>query len=546
MTDDAEFVGHEPCPACGSRDNLARYADGYAKCYGYGCDYWEPGERYSGKFSPKEVSTVSKGDFLRGEVKPLTKRGISEETCRKFSYRLARLDGQPVAVADYYDPAGHQVVAQKLRFKDKSFAVKGKMKEAGLFGQHLWRDQGKMVVITEGEIDALSVSQVQNNRWPVVSLQNGAQSARKSIARAIEWLDGFERVVLFFDNDEPGRLAAQEAALALPTGKAFIAKIPEYKDANEALMAGDGSKIVDAIWGAKEFRPDGIVTLDDILDDVLTPMEWGLPWWLDELTQLTYGRRPGELIGLGAGTGIGKTDFILQQVQHDLVELKQDVACFFLEQPTGETGKRLAGKHAGKTFHVPDTGWTEEELIAAVDDLKSGGRLFLYDSFGRNDFDVIERHIRYLAQSEDVKLFYLDHLTALAQGSAAEVSAELEVITERAASLCKELGIILHFVSHLSTPDGKPHEEGGRVMIRHFKGSRAIGFWSHTLIGLERNQQADEEDERKTTTLRILKHRYYGKVTGETVLMSYEDETSRLMPKALDVFGDDDKEDPPF
>lgn len=34
------YVHHEPCPACGSRDNLARYADGSAWCFG--CEHYEP------------------------------------------------------------------------------------------------------------------------------------------------------------------------------------------------------------------------------------------------------------------------------------------------------------------------------------------------------------------------------------------------------------------------------------------------------------------------------------------------------------------------
>lgn len=32
----ANFVKHEPCPKCGSRDNLARYSDGSAWCFGCG------------------------------------------------------------------------------------------------------------------------------------------------------------------------------------------------------------------------------------------------------------------------------------------------------------------------------------------------------------------------------------------------------------------------------------------------------------------------------------------------------------------------------
>ena len=96
------------------------------------------------------------------------------------------------------------------------------------------------------------------------------------------------------------------------------------------------------------------------------------------------------------------------------------------------------------------------------------------------------------------------------------------------AGLANELGIIIHFVSHLSTPEGKPHEEGGRVMIRHFKGSRAIGFWSHFMFGLERNQQAEDPEERQQTTLRVLKDRYTGRATGATFRMRYAPSTGLL------------------
>ena len=36
----SNFVRHEPCPNCNSRDNLARYSDGHAYCFG--CEYREP------------------------------------------------------------------------------------------------------------------------------------------------------------------------------------------------------------------------------------------------------------------------------------------------------------------------------------------------------------------------------------------------------------------------------------------------------------------------------------------------------------------------
>lgn len=67
----------------------------------------------------------------------------------------------------------------------------------------------KMLVITEGEIDALSVSQAQGNKYPVVSIPNGAQGAKKAILNNLAWVESYERVILAFDMDEAGRAVAR-------------------------------------------------------------------------------------------------------------------------------------------------------------------------------------------------------------------------------------------------------------------------------------------------------------------------------------------------
>ena len=463
--------------------------------------------------------------LLTGEIKALPKRGIEESTCQKFGYSVGMNQyGTRVQISPYYRDG--KLVAQHLRDSKKDFAWVGESKEVELFGQHLWRDGGKMVVITEGEIDCMTVSQLQQNKWPVVSLPNGAQSAKKAVARALEWLDKFETIVLMFDMDEPGRVAVEECAQLFKPGRCKVASLP-LKDANEMLLAGRGPEIIDAIWGAKEFRPDGIVTLADLKDDLARVIEDGLPWVYPTLTTLTHGRRWGEIYGIGAGTGVGKTDFMTQQVMHDLVELKQPVGVFFLEQTPVETGKRLAGKFAKKMFHIPGAAWTPEELSNAVDAVIASGKCYLYDSWGATEWDSVKTRIRFLRHAQDVRIFYLDHLTALAAAEDDERTA-LERIMAEMASLAKELQVVIIFVSHLATPEGKPHEEGGRVMIRHFKGSRAIGFWTHYMIGLERDQQAADEVERQRTTVRLLKARFDGSKTGSTFFLGYDAATGML------------------
>lgn len=521
MTDDSSFLHKEPCPKCGSRDNLGRYSDGHGHCYG--CGYYEPGDGSPPKQSkPKGTKMI---DPIQGEFRDLKARGISEATCRKFGYIVGNnKHGKLVQAAPYYDEE-RNLVGQKVRDADKNFTFVGSMKEAVLFGQHLWPAGGRRVVITEGEIDAMSVSQAQGNKWPVVSIPNGAQGAKKSLSKHIEWLNTFEEVVLMFDMDEPGIAAMADCVGLFPPGKAKTASLPR-KDANEMLKAGEGDQIVNAIWNAKAYRPDGIVKLSDIKEEVLADPEMGLPWFIPRLTEITYGRRWGEVYGFGAGTGIGKTDLFTQQIQFDVLELNQKVGLFFLEQKPAETAKRVAGKFAGKCFHIPDGSWTKQELADVIDRLEEDDRISLYDSFGSADWEVIAGSIRFMAHNEGVRIFYLDHLTALADPEKEKES--LEIVMKAMAMLAQELNVIIHFISHLTTPEGKPHEEGGRVMIRHFKGSRSIGFWSFFMFGLERDQQHDDPRWRSITTFRVLKDRYTGRATGEVIFLGYDRDTGKL------------------
>jgi twinkle protein len=307
-----------------------------------------------------------------------------------------------------------------------------------------------------------------------------------------------------------------------------VATINGYKDANEALMAGNSRAILEAMWGAKVYRPDGIVSLSDIREELEKPVEWGMSWYLDTLNKVTYGRRKGEVYCVGAGTGVGKTDFLTQQIVHDMYVLEKTVGIFFLEQMPVETAIRIAGKQAGKMFHIPDGDWTKEERSQALDELTEADRLRMYDSFGVCEWDVVKSNIEYMHHAEGIEIFYIDHLTALATGQGTDERVELERITSDIAKLAKRLNIIIIMVSHLATPDGKPHEEGGRVSIRHFKGSRAIGFWCHFMFGLERNQQAEDLTERQTTTFRVLKDRYTGQATGLTFPLNYNHQTGKL------------------
>ncbi|MFZ9655739.1 MAG: toprim domain-containing protein, partial [Limnohabitans sp.] len=265
----SKFLKHEPCPKCGSRDNAGRYSDGHLHCFGCGHTEQPPKDNPP----PMPVLSPPKAKLLDYiSSKALAKRGLTEETCKLFGYGTSTYNGEVVQVATYRDQKGAPV-AQHIRYADKRFRWIGETSGVQLWGQHLWRQghgagTNMFVVVTEGEIDALSVSQVQGNKFPVVSLPNGAQSARKYLAANHKWLSQFSRIVLCFDNDEPGIAAAEDATAILPLGKVAICRLPR-KDANEMLVAGEGDKLRDLLWKATPVRPDGIVNAADLWDELV-------------------------------------------------------------------------------------------------------------------------------------------------------------------------------------------------------------------------------------------------------------------------------------
>ncbi len=519
---ESEFVQHTPCETCGSSDAKAVYSDGHSFCFA--CeDYSKEGVNNELELGQR-TSERKAGLVENGEYSALAKRGITEKTCRKFGYQVGTYSGQPVQIAPFHDSKG-SLCAQHIRFPNKDFIWLGEPKQAGLWGQHLWRDNGKMVVITEGEIDCMSISQLQDNRWPVVSIRSGASGAKKDIAKASDWLNGFESVVLAFDMDDPGRKAAVESAVLLEPGKAKIWNLP-LKDANEMLVAGRTKELLDAIWGAKVYRPDGIVSGLETWDLLLaeepnSTIEY--PW--TALQEKTLGMRVEEIVTFCAGSGVGKSQVCRELAVH-LLRHGENVGVIALEESVKRSIRGLVSILVSQKLHIPSIRQAVDplEIKKAWDQI--AGRVFFYDHWGSIDGDNLFTRIRYLARACGCRWIVLDHISIVVSGdSEGDERRNIDNLMTNLRSLVEELKIGLLLVSHLKQPDGKPLEEGGKTSLSLLRGSRSIGQLSDIVIGQERDQQDAERGH--ITTLRLLKNRFNGE-TGVAGELAYSNDTGRL------------------
>ena len=523
MNQESTFLYHEPCPKCGSSDACGVFSDGHRYCYS--CNtYFRP----DGSVKSEGVR-VSKEciPFEDLEEVSLTKRCIGKDTCSKFKYFSTVYKGKPCQVACYYDDSGN-LVGQKLRFPDKSFAVLGSISNR-LYGSQLWAG-GKKIVITEGEIDCLTVSQLQGNKWPVVSIPNGAQGAKKAIEANLEYLENFEEVILMFDMDDPGRKASEECAKILPAGKAYIANLP-CKDPNECLSEGKGSEVLQAVWNAKPYRPDGIVSGTDLyekcvtdIDDLKDSVEY--PW--KALQEKTKGARHGELYVFTSGSGMGKSTILRELEYYFGVHRGELCGIVALEESTRKTGMELMSIHLNKRLILDPEGTDEDERSRAFLETIGNGKFFLYDHFGSLDSSNLLSKLRYMIVSLGCKRIFLDHISIVVSGMDTDEDGgerkAIDKLMTNLRSLVEETGATMFVVSHLKRPEKKGHEEGAQVSLSQLRGSGAIAQLSDMVIGLERNQQGENPN---VLTLRVLKNRFCGD-TGVSGYLEYDPETGRL------------------
>jgi twinkle protein len=153
--------------------------------------------------------------------------------------------------------------------------------------------------------------------------------------------------------------------------------------------------------------------------------------------------------------------------------------------------------------------------------------LTLYDGKELNVDKIVSR-IRLMAKTQGIKWVVLDHLNLVMSGDTQiDERRNIDALMTKLREVVVETNIGLFVVSHLSRQQGKPHEEGGTISLNHLRGSQGIAQLSNIVIALERNQQAEDEEERNVVTLRILKNRYTGE-TGETGYLKYNHITGRI------------------
>ena len=533
---------HMPCPLCSSSDAVSINKDGSAYCFSCQEYIKEYNMETQEIQSTKSTNEYEVKDYLKqSNYAEIIDRNIKEQTCKRYGVTV-KMDSIGNITNHYYpyhDKQGAKIATKTRYTKLKEFSLQGNTKLSGLFGEHLFT-KNKYVIITEGELDALSAYQMfKTDRYetPVVSIKNGITSAVKDIKGSLDWLEQFENVIINFDNDEQGREGALKVAELFSPGKCKILHLPEgYKDASDCLTQNKIQVYTKAFWDAKIYAPDGIINANILFDAITKPtLKSFVQYPFEGMNKITYGIRPSELITFTAGSGLGKTQVMREVVHHMIKSTEDNIGLLMLEETPVITSKGLMSIEANQRLHLPDVHVSKEEMKTYFDATVGTGRVFMFDHFGSNSIDNIVSRVRYLAKGLDCKYIIIDHVSIIVSDqSHGDERRALDEIMTRLRTLVQETGVAMIVVSHLRRPDGKGHEEGAATSLSQLRGSASIGQLSDMVIGLERDAQNADPEIRNTTRVRVLKNRFAG-LTGPCCDLQYDVDTGRLKEVNIDA-----------
>lgn len=198
-------------------------------------------------------------------------------------------------------------VNEKYRRKGKNFSQKegGKRTFWNWQGLELSAQEGKPLVITEGEMDALSA--IESGYPWAVSVPDGAPQKKsdgfysrdedqkfKFIWNNESLLDKVKVFILAGDNDEPGRALNHELQKRLGAERCKFVTYPEgCKDLNDVLIAHGKQTVIEVIFKAKDYPVVGLYRPNEfppLPEELKQPYSTGMGWQHDQHIKIILGK----------------------------------------------------------------------------------------------------------------------------------------------------------------------------------------------------------------------------------------------------------------
>ena len=370
------------------------------------------------------------------------------------------------------------------------------------------------LLITEGEFDCLSA--IESGFKNAVSIPSGVNSTNQWITTNWTWLEQFEEVIIWFDNDEAGIKGAREVFNRLPNASVKIVRCEIANDINELLHKYGKLAILKQIEKATTPTLEGVATLDMIEDfDVheAETLKTGIDYIDDKLIGMVF----GSLNVLSGKNGSGKSTILNQIYIAEAINQGYKTFLFSGELIGGNVKywllQTLANEEQFAEYTAKDghkykkvTMQGKEKIIQDMKD-----RFFLYDNDDYRIEAIIEK-MTILAKRYGVRVFVIDNLMTVESSLKDKYEAETDIV-KKLKNFAKKYNALVHLVAH---PRKSMNDE---IEKDDVAGSANITNLADYVTTISR---AKDEEVEYDAILKILKNRHTGVNVGKKLMFSIE------------------------
>lgn len=520
--------------SCGASGNMLTLSKDFDFSLGGEIDeYYRPRRQF------RKMKTPMKPIEPKPEaVRYLNRRGISEKVIKRYQITV-QTEHPNILVFPFLDAVGQM---QFVKYRKTDFnREKDKNKEwceanckPILFGMAQCNNKFDKLVITEGQIDSLSVAEagIEN----AVSVPTGAKGFTW-IPYCWDWINRFEEVIVFGDH-EAGRITLLEelsSRLKCTVKHVLEADYRGCKDANEILQKYGAEQIRVCIKNAVNVPIKSVIELSEVenVDIFKLPK---LRTGIRQLDRLLYGGLPFGGVALISGKpGEGKSTFASQIL---INALYQGHKCFAY---SGELPNylfrawidfQLAGRNhiteyqnkwGDRNYTLSDT---NREMIADW----YRGKCFLYDNriVEGDEKESILKIVEEVVQQYGAKVILLDNLmTALdLEGwNTYDKYEKQSLFVKRLSRIALKYNVLVLLVAHKRKNNFTTNEND------EISGSGDISNLAMLTIAYEK----DKEQKLTQRLVKVSKNRLFGKTETKGYILEYDEKSKRIYGQGDDL-----------
>lgn len=463
-------------------------------------------------------------------------RGISQGTCERYHITVKK-DDEAILVFPFYDDKDELTF---IKYRKTNFdPEKDKNKEwcftdtkPILFGMDQCNLENKTLIMTEGQIDSLTVAEVgYENAVSVPTGKNGFTW----VPYCWDWLQHFDTLIIFGDKEGESITLMDEMTTRF-NGLVKHVRLEDYKDckdANDILRTYGAEQVRACIDNAVPVEVKEIKDILDVKKVNLADLE-KFNTGIQKLNRIIGGFYMGQVILLTGERGKGKSTLASQ---FGTMAVKAGYNTFFYSGELMDWYFRnwldlqVAGdRHINKIRNpYGDYDYSVDGNVYSNIEKWYGGKVKIYDNniIQEDEHDDLLETIEKAITRYSCRVIFIDNLmTAMEDNISADLNRQQTAFVRNLTQIAKRFNVLIFLVAHpKKNQTGKYNFTNDDVA-----GSSNITNLVDVVLRYDLPPKKDEENDtpKPQRVLQVFKNRLTGKLCLDGIGLYYQESSRRI------------------